>query len=180
MNTALGGAKSFWRLRDLRDVPEVRSPNRHDGLFILGGLVALLFGGGYLVRSAVALAESWGISPLVIGLTIVGFGTSMPELMTSVQAAWIGSPDIAVGNIIGPNIFNVLGILGATAMIKPLAIPAQILEFDIWIMIGAVVALVACAVSGWRISRSEGLILPIGYLAYVLILMVRSGAIQGG
>ncbi|HKK31057.1 MAG TPA: sodium:calcium antiporter, partial [Alphaproteobacteria bacterium] len=84
-----------------------------DVLFVLGGLVGLVIGGEFVVRGAVAIARSFRVSPMVIGLTLVGFGTSLPELVTSVQAAIAGSPGIAVGNVVGSNIANILLILGA-------------------------------------------------------------------
>ncbi|MEO9630901.1 MAG: sodium:calcium antiporter, partial [Sulfitobacter sp.] len=91
-------------------------------LFVLGGLLGLVLGGEYSVRGAVALAQRVGLSPLVIGLTVVGFGTSTPELVTSVQAAMLGAPDIALGNVVGSNIANILLILGIAALIAPFAI----------------------------------------------------------
>ena len=91
-------------------------------LMVIGGLVLLVAGGELLVRGAVALAERLGVTPLVIGLVIVGFGTSMPELVTSVEAAMAGSPAIAWGNIVGSNIANTLLILGAAAVLAPIAI----------------------------------------------------------
>ena len=91
-------------------------------LFTVFGLVALVFGGELLVRGAVALAEKAGVSALVIGVVIVGLGTSMPELVTSIEAALMGSPAIAWGNIVGSNIANSLLILGAAALVAPMAI----------------------------------------------------------
>src|SRR6056297_2262830 len=93
-----------------------------DVLFVLGGLVGLVIGGEFVVRGAVAIARSFRVSPMVIGLTLVGFGTSLPELVTSVQAAIAGSPGIAVGNVVGSNIANILLILGAAALLAPIRV----------------------------------------------------------
>ena len=91
-------------------------------LLIAAGLAALVFGGDLLVRGAVDLARRLGVSPLIIGLTLVGFGTSTPELVTSLQAAFVGSPGIAIGNVVGSNIANILLILGLAALIAPMAV----------------------------------------------------------
>ncbi|MAM24695.1 MAG: sodium:calcium antiporter, partial [Rhodobacteraceae bacterium] len=93
-----------------------------DYLFVIGGLVGLLLGGEMLVRGAVALAQRLEIPPLVIGLTIVGFGTSMPELVTSLQAALVGAPGIALGNVVGSNTANILLILGVSAVLAPVIV----------------------------------------------------------
>src|SRR5690606_16017172 len=99
-------------------------------LLLFAGLVLLVVGGELLVRGSVRTAECFGVSPLLIGLTLVGFGTSTPELVTSVQAALIGSPGIAVGNIVGSNLANMLLILGASAVILPLAVQSRALKRD--------------------------------------------------
>ena len=99
-------------------------------LLLAGGLVLLITGGEFLVRGSVRLAERFGMSPLLIGLTLVGFGTSTPELVTSVQAAIAGSPGIAVGNIVGSNIANILFILGLSALITPIKVGPSALRRD--------------------------------------------------
>ncbi|WMS44162.1 calcium/sodium antiporter [Acuticoccus sp. MNP-M23] len=142
-------------------------------LTLLAGLALLLGGGDFLVRGAVALATRLGVSPLVIGLTLVGFGTSMPELVASIQAALIGAPGIAVGNIVGSNIANILLILGLSALILPIAATRAVLRRDGVIMFGASLVLVAVAVSG-AIERWMGAAL-IGALAvYTIVSFVRS------
>ena len=114
-------------------------------LFIVAGLVLLVGGGDLLVRGAVQIASRMGISPLVIGLTLVGFGTSMPELVTSVQAALRGSPGIAYGNIVGSNISNVLLILGLSAIVAPIAISSRALNRDSTVMVSITLLFVAWA-----------------------------------
>lgn len=157
--------------------PSLNVSTKRSVVWLIGGLMLTLFAAKFLVLGAVAVAQDMGLSETVIGLTIVAVGTSMPELVTSVIAARKGQSDVALGNVIGSNIFNILGILGVTALIQPLEIPHQIFEFDIWIMIAATIALVFFAVSGWRICRREGTALLIGYAAYLLVLFFRSTAI---
>jgi len=121
-------------------------------LSLLGGLVALLVGGELLVRGAVGLAERAGVTPLIIGLVIVGFGTSMPELVTSVEAALAGSPAIAWGNIVGSNIANTLLILGAAAVLAPLVVRQGAALRDSGVALVASLFLVFVAVSGLHSS----------------------------
>lgn len=139
-------------------------------LLILGGLVLLAGGGEILVRGAVGAARALGVSPLLIGLTLVGFGTSTPELVTSIMAAIRKEVDVAFGNIIGSNIYNILGIGGVTALIAPTRVPAEIVRFDNWVMIGVSVLVVAFAYASRSISRGEGGLLLAGYLAYIAFL----------
>ncbi len=143
------------------------------GWMFVGGLVALIVGAELLVRGASRLALSFGISPLVVGLTIVAFGTSSPELAVSVGAALEGRTDIAVGNVVGSNIFNVLFILGLSALITPLVVNAQIIRQEVPIMIGASLLLLAFGLDG-QLSRLDcGLLLAL-LAAYTLFLVVQS------
>lgn len=137
----------------------------------VGGLAALVIGASLLVDSSVKLAEGFGISDSVIGLTLVAVGTSLPELATSVLAAFRRKADIAIGNVIGSNIFNVLGIAGVVAVVKPIAVPADIASFDIWVMLAATVVFMILAWTGARIGRIEALALLVGYGAYVTFLL---------
>jgi cation:H+ antiporter len=136
------------------------------GAMVAGGLVLTIFAAKFLVSGAVTLATSLGISETIIGLTIVAVGTSMPELVTSIIAARKGQHEVAFGNIIGSNIFNILGILGTTALVHPLAVPEVILALDVWVMLAATGLLCVFAISGWRISRREGLLMMAGYAVY--------------
>ncbi|PZO20736.1 MAG: sodium:calcium antiporter [Leptolyngbya foveolarum] len=137
------------------------------------GLVLLVGGAEALVKSASKLAATAGISPLVIGLTVVAFGTSAPELTVSLQASLSQQADIALGNVVGSNICNVLLILGISAMIAPLVVAQQLIRLDVPIMIG-VSALVM--LFGWdgQIGRSDGVILFLGGIAYTLFLLYQS------
>jgi cation:H+ antiporter len=139
---------------------------------VLGaGLLAA--GATLLVRGAVAIASGLGVSDTVIGLTIVGAGTGTPELVTSLVASFRGKDEIAVANVVGSNIFNVLGIIGATALITPLPVPAEIIARDAWWMLGASALLFPLARSGMRVNRLEGAALLAGYIVY-LVVLVRS------
>lgn len=134
-------------------------------LLFLAGLVLLLVGAEALVRGSATLAERVGISPLVVGLTVVAFGTSSPELAVTIQSALGGQADIALGNVVGSNIFNVLFILGISALVVPLAVQAQLIRVDVPLMIG-VSALVWLMASGGSVSRWEGAVLVAGLAAY--------------
>ena len=139
---------------------------------IVGGALGLLIGGRWIVNGAVSLAASLGMSEALIGLTIVAFGTSLPELATSMVAAFKGKADIAIGNVVGSNIFNILWILGFTSAITPIHYNPD-LNFDIWFLVGVTVLFFAFAFVGKRFSfdRREGaafLLLYGGYLAYIV------------
>ncbi|MCA9583486.1 MAG: sodium:calcium antiporter, partial [Myxococcales bacterium] len=134
--------------------------------------VGLLVGGSTaLVRGAVGVASGLGVSDTIIGLTIVAAGTSTPELVTSLVAARRGQDDIAVGNVVGSNIFNVLGILGATSLVRPVPVPPEIIARDSWWMIGASLLLFPLMKSGMRISRPEGFLLLAGFCTYLALLI---------
>lgn len=142
------------------------------GFFILG-LVLLVAGGEALVRGAARLATAAGISPLVVGLTVVAFSTSAPELAVTVSSAWRGQPDIAVGNIVGSNIANVLLILGLSAMVAPLAIKQQLVRVDVPLMIGASLLMFILAADG-VVSGLEGGLLFALLIAYTTLAIVAS------
>jgi cation:H+ antiporter len=139
-------------------------------LIALGGIAGVIVGAGLLVDAAVAIASAAGIPQTVIGLTLVAVGTSLPELAASLTAAVRRQGDLAFGNIVGSNIFNILGIAGATALFAPLSVPAEIIHLDIWVMIGSAIILVVFAMTGWRIGRREGALFLSAYAAYLLVL----------
>ena len=143
-------------------------------LFVVG-LLGLFFGGEYLVRGASSIARRFGISPLVIGLTIVGFGTSAPEMLVSVNAALAGQPAIAIGNILGSNIANILLILGLSALIAPLIIPARRLPRDLAFMLVATGVIWVMLLDG-MVTRIEGGVLLAG-LAVFLVMAFSSGSV---
>ena len=142
---------------------------------VLGGLAVLIIGSHLFVSGAVSLAASWGMSQLAIGLTIVALGTSLPELATSLVAALKRQADVAVGNIVGSNLFNVLGILGVAALVQPINAP-ELAWLDLGVMLLVSVALLPIVRSGGRISRLEGAALLAVYLGYTAWLISPSGA----
>ncbi len=139
-------------------------------LFAIGGIGLTIYGAKLLVEGAIALATTFAISEAVIGLTVVAVGTSLPELVTAIIAAVKKHGDVALGNILGSNIYNTFGILGITAAVHPLDVPHEIIEFDIWVMLAATVLMLWFAVSGWIVSRREGALLLGFYVLYIGIL----------
>jgi len=137
------------------------------------GLIATIIGARLLVDGAISVAEFAGISETVIGLTVVAIGTSMPELVTAVIAVRKGQGDVAIGNVIGSNLFNVMGIVGVTALIHPVTVPVEIATFDIWVLLGASVLLIGFARTGWTISRLEGGAFLVAYLGYFGFLLMQ-------
>jgi cation:H+ antiporter len=140
-----------------------------DILFILGGLGVLVLGARWLTEHSVELARGFGVSEAVIGLTIVAAGTGVPELAASIVAAIKKEPDIALGNVIGSNIFNILGVLGVASLLAPLSAPA-ISRFDLWTMVGMAAVLVPMLWTGLRVSRVEGGALFAVYCGYLFLL----------
>jgi cation:H+ antiporter len=136
---------------------------------LVAGLAMIVTGGGLLVDSAVILARALEVSEEVIGLTIIAIGTSLPELVTSLVAALKRQGDVALGNVLGSNIYNIFGIAGATALIAPTQIPASIAQFDAPVMLAAAVLLMVVARTGWRVGRREGGLLLGCYAAYVWV-----------
>lgn len=137
------------------------------------GLIATIIGARLLVDGAISVAEFAGISETVIGLTVVAIGRSMPELVTAVIAVRKGQGDVAIGNVIGSNLFNVMGIVGVTALIHPVTVPVEIATFDIWVLLGASVLLIGFARTGWTISRLEGGAFLVAYLGYFGFLLMQ-------
>ena len=142
-------------------------------LLLIAGLVLLVVGGELLVRGASSVATVFGISPLVIGLTVVAFGTSSPELAVSIQAGLSGNPDIAVGNVVGSNIFNILFILGICALILPLLVSRQLVRREVPIMIGTSLLLLILSLDG-AIGLVDGLLLFAGMIGYTAWSIIAS------
>jgi cation:H+ antiporter len=136
---------------------------------IVAGLALLIGGSRVLLIGATGLATSMGISEAVIGLTIVAVGTSLPELSISVIAALRRHADVAVGNILGSNLFNLLGILGVSAILQPLPLPDRIMQFDQWVLLGSALLLLLFLFTGRRVSRLEGIALVSLYALYLII-----------
>lgn len=163
--------------RHMRERPLAHSAIIDIGL-VLVGVALLILGAEVLVKSAVGIARANGISEAVIGLTLIAAGTSLPELVTSVVAAMRGNADIALGNIVGSNIYNVLAILGIASVLGPVEIDQQIRAIDMWVMLGATVALFPPLLFGNRMGRFYGLLLLAGYLAYVGYLFQKAGLLH--
>ena len=134
---------------------------------VVAGILILGFGGDMLVRSSATAAHGLGLSDTFIGLTVVAIGTSAPELVVSILAAIKRETDVALGNIIGSNIFNVLAVLGITSLLVPVPIDRGLATFDIWVMLGATLLLVFTAATHHRITRNEGFLLLAAYAAYI-------------
>lgn len=148
------------------------APDAPGGLWVGLGLavvgIGLTVGGArLLVDNAIIVARDVGVSDTIIGLTVVAVGTSLPELVTSAVAAFRRHSDVALGNVIGSNIYNVLGILGITALVAPIRVPPEIIRLDIWVMVGATALVVLFVRTGMRIVRLEGLALLLAYVVYL-------------
>jgi cation:H+ antiporter len=141
---------------------------------VVGGLACLVIGARWLVGGAVAFATMMGVSELVVGLTVVAVGTSLPEIATSIIASLRGLRDIAVGNIVGSNIFNVLGILGAAAVAAPVPVPPAARAFDLPVMVAVSIACLPIFFIGFRIARWEGAMFLAYYLAYTAYLIMAT------
>lgn len=140
--------------------------------FVVGGALVLVLGSNLLVAGASEIARALGVSEAIIGLTLVALGTSLPELATSVVSAARGHSDVAVGNVIGSNIFNSLLIVGAAGLVAPLTVPDAIAEFDVWIML-AVVLIASFVLWRGRMARWVGVVSVAGYVAYTVSAYVR-------
>ncbi|MFO7707826.1 MAG: calcium/sodium antiporter [Desulfobacterales bacterium] len=140
------------------------------------GLVLLVLGSSWLVDGTVALARFMGVSDIVIGLTLIAAGTSLPEAATSVVAAYRGERDLAIGNAVGSNIFNILGIIGISALVSPegLKVAPSLLNFDLLVMVAAAVACLPVFFTGYSITRWEGWLFVGAYAAYTAYLLLKA------
>ncbi|MDX1606103.1 MAG: calcium/sodium antiporter [Candidatus Competibacterales bacterium] len=163
--------------REYGDAPAGRGGIALDGGFILAGLALLVLGSNWLVNGAIAMARAFGVSEMVIGLTIVAAGTSLPEVATSVMASIKGERDIAVGNVVGSNIFNLLAVLGLAALVAPdgINVAQSALRFDLLVMIAVAVACLPVFFTGYSIARWEGLVFLGYYVAYTAFLILAAG-----
>jgi cation:H+ antiporter len=159
--------------------PKAANWDRHWSLQLLlvaAGLVLLIYGAELLVNAAIAFARALGVSDVVIGLTIVAAGTSMPEVATSILAAAKGERDIAVGNVVGSNTFNILGCLGLAGLVAPDGLPLadSLLRFDLWVMLAVAIACLPVFFTGREIARWEGGVFVGYYVAYVTYLILAA------
>ena len=149
------------------DIGDLPSENWKLVAFLLVGLALLPLGAKLTVDAAVEIARAWSVSDEVIGLTIVALGTSLPELATGIGAARQGSTSVAIGNVIGSNIFNIAAIMGITTVIATVPVTDHIIRFDMWVMAAATLFLVAVRVFKLRIGRTLGAVLCLAYVAYL-------------
>ena len=136
-------------------------------LYFLLGSTGLYYGSEMLVENAVVIAKEWGVSELIIGVTVVALGTSLPELATSIIAAIKGYNSISIGNLIGSNVFNVLAVIGITSSIKSITVDSSVLGFDFPVMLGFTLFM-GLILLGSKVSRIQGLVLLLGYLSYII------------
>lgn len=141
-------------------------------VFLGAGLAGVLGGAELVVDGAVAIARDHGVSEVVIGLTVVALGTSLPELSTGIIAAMKRQHDVIIGNVLGSNLFNLFAIMGTTAMVRPVEVPASVAAVDIWVMTGVMGLFVVLLVTGWKLSRPEGGVMLALYLGYMAFLVV--------
>ena len=168
----------YWAMRapDSYDISEVdvdaaTDPNWKVALFVLGGIVLLPIGAKLLVDGSKSIALELGMSEAAVGLTIVAIGTSLPELATTVMAAIRRQTDVAVGNVVGSNLFNILAVMGGSALFGPLPTPAGFFDLDFWIMLAASLALAPFVFMKRTMTRGVGVIFLLAYLAYIVLAL---------
>lgn len=161
---------------EVEEMLKAKVPMWQNVLLVIGGLVLLVLGARWLVQSAIELATAWGVNEAVIGLTIVAAGTSLPEVVTSVVATIRGERDIAVGNVVGSNIFNILCVLGISGLVSPVPLVAgeQLAGFDIPVMLGVAVLCAPLFFVGAILNRIEGFLFLTLYVAYVWVLIAMA------
>ncbi len=136
---------------------------------LIGGIAGIVIGADLLVDGGINIARDFGVSEEVIGLTLIALGTSLPELAASVVAAFRGHADVAIGNVVGSNLFNILGIGGVVAIVTPLPVSSQMASFDIWIMLATTALVLPLLIWGWRLNRSVATIFVTCYAGYIAI-----------
>jgi cation:H+ antiporter len=149
--------------------PETAVPMMRATLWVITGIIGVAIGAELLISSATTIARSLGVGEEVIGLTMVAVGTSLPELATVIAAATKRQSGLIVGNVIGSNIFNILGVMGVTATVADIPVGGQILTFDIWVMAAAAIVLVSLILSGSALNRRKGTVFLALYAAYIAI-----------
>ncbi|MBL4593923.1 MAG: hypothetical protein JKX68_08920 [Flavobacteriales bacterium] len=138
---------------------------------IIVGSIGLAFGANWLLDGAVDIADNFGVSEHIIGVTIVAFGTSVPELITSIMAAIKKETDISVGNLIGSNVFNILGVLGITSLVKEIPVTAQVVTNDIYWVLAISFIIFPLMIFGYKINRIRGLLLFASYCVYIYFVV---------
>jgi cation:H+ antiporter len=146
-------------------------PSWRIAIFLVLGLIGLPVGADLLVDNATIIAQEFGVSETVIGLTLVAIGTSLPELATTVMAALRRQADVALGNVIGSNMFNLLAIIGVASLVGPIPVDPEFLRFDLWVMLSASVLLFPFVFLKWNITRTWGIALSVMYLGYLVLVL---------
>jgi cation:H+ antiporter len=160
-------------LAEIEDADPTMAPWKI-GVLLAVGIIGLPIGAHLLIGGAQGIAASWGLSEAAVGLTLVAVGTSLPELVTSVMAALRRHAEVAIGNVIGSNAFNLLGIMGVVSFLGPLDVPQEFLTLDLWVMLATSALMWACVYPCWRVTRPMGVGLILLYVAYaVVVLMPR-------
>jgi len=151
-------------------------------IFLIAGIFGLPLGAHFVVDGGTDIARAFNVSDSAIGLSLIAFGTSLPELATTMIAAFRRHPDLAIGNVLGSNLFNILAIMGITAMVAPIEVPVAFLWFDLWVMLIAALLIVPFAMSRGTITRSAGFFFVVAYFAYMYFLFVadRASAMHSG
>lgn len=159
------------------EIKKIKLPIWKSSVFLIIGLVGLFFGAGWFVEGAVGIAdlllEDSPDKDVIIGVTVVAFGTSAPELVASCVAAYRKETDISLGNLIGSNIFNIFAVIGLTSMVKPIEVSQGAIDFDMLWMIGVAVLMLFVLLVGKRIGRLKGAILVLSYSAYVAVILLK-------
>ena len=176
-----------WRRSPLHCTGEARMRARGDGeptpamsvILLIFGLVCLFFGGGYVVDGGIAVARVYHVPQAVVGLTLIAVGSSLPELATTIAASVRGETALAVGNLIGSNIFNILLVLGLTSSVHPLAVDHLVSGIDLSAMMAAAVGLPLLLASRWQLTRMQGVFLILCYVLYLGALAWREGYLPG-
>ncbi|MEM9434323.1 MAG: calcium/sodium antiporter [Pseudomonadota bacterium] len=143
--------------------------------FLIAGLIGLPLGASLLVDGSVVIARDFGVSETVIGLTLIAIGTSLPELATTIMAAYRRSADVALGNVIGSNVFNLLAIIGISSLVGPIPVPPEFLWLDLWVMLGASLLLTPIVLYNQKIGRRWGVVLVGLYIAYLWMILHLGG-----
>jgi len=167
-----GTASAHLHEREAEEFQDVKMAMPAAWASLLGGLAAVAYGADLLVSGGTVIARDAGVPEEVIGLTLIAFGTSLPELAASVMAALRGHTDVAIGNVIGSNLFNILGVAGGVAVVTALPVPDQIRDFDLWVMMAATVMVLAYLAMGVRLGRREGALFFGIYCAYIAVQAV--------
>jgi len=165
-------------LEDLEGVPKKADSLKTASLIVLGGLIGLSIGAHFFVLGAVDFARMLGVSEAIIGLTLVALGTSIPELVTAIAAAMRRHSDLAIGTVIGSNIFNLLGIIGVSSLLGNIPVPNGFLKFDLWIMLGATLSFLPFAIMRKNITRITGAVFFLAYIFYIIFLTSGVSAID--